>query len=94
VAPKHLKIDLLVALTNPKQGLFRWKKDYERLKKLEKYYPVERPSSFCKTYSQPYNPTYLDEKIQEFIFKRKDFILFGGYGLFCLYEGEWIKRLL
>lgn len=91
VAPVHLKIDLLVALTNPKQGLFRWKKDFERLKKLEKYYPVERPKSFCQTSSQPYNPTYLDDKIQEFIFKRDDFILFGDMAYYAYMKESGLK---
>ena len=47
VTPKHLKIDLLVALTNPKQGLFRWEKDFERYNLLLKYFPTEKPKDFC-----------------------------------------------
>ena len=47
VRPKHLKIDLLVALTNPKQAIFRWQKDFDRLQKLEKYFQLKNLKFFA-----------------------------------------------
>jgi len=52
VLPKYMKIDMLVSLTNPEQSMFRWKKDYDRLQKLEKYFPVEKQKNFVEKKSK------------------------------------------
>ncbi len=77
VCPKHLKIDLLVSLTNPKQSIFRWQKDFERLVKLEKYFPVEKPNNFCQFSHYKNSQSPIENKIQDYIISRDDYILFG-----------------
>ena len=91
VSPKHLKIDLLVALTNPKQGIFRWQKDFERLAKLEKYFPTEKPKKFCQSSRYKYTQLPLENKIKEYIFSRNDFILFGDYAYYSYMESSGLK---
>jgi hypothetical protein len=91
VSPKHLKIDLLVALTNPKQGIFRWQKDFERLAKLEKYFPTEKPKKFCQSSRYKYTQFPLENKIKEYIFSRNDFILFGDYAYYSYMESSGLK---
>jgi len=86
VAPKYLKIDLLVALTNPKQAIWRWDKDFERLKKLEKYYPVEKPRNFCEKTQGKYYKTTMDNIIEKFLEKRDDYILFGDMAYYAYME--------
>jgi len=88
VSPKYLKIDLLVALTNPKQGIFRWDKDFERLQKLEKYYPIEKPNNFCEKVSGKYYKSTLETIIENFIYQRKDFILFGDMAYYAYMESS------
>jgi len=77
VSPKHLKIDLLVALTNPKYSTFRWKKDYERLTLIEKNFPHEKPKKFLQNNTYKKQPYYLDKIIRDFINKRDDYVIFG-----------------
>jgi hypothetical protein len=91
VSPKHLKIDLLVALTNPKQGIFRWQKDFERLAKLEKYFPTEKPTKFCQSSRYKYTQSPIENKIKEYIFSRNDFILFGDYAYYSYMESSGLK---
>jgi len=83
VSPKHLKIDLLVALTNPKQALWRWKKDFERLKKIEKYFPVEKPKRFCEKTSGKFYASTFENIIKNFISKRNDYITFGDMAYYA-----------
>jgi len=91
VNPKHLKIDLLVSLTNPKQSIFRWQKDFERLVKLEKYFPVEKPKKFCNSSYYKYTKSPIEKKIQEYIFSRDDFILFGDSAYYSYMESSGLK---
>lgn len=91
VKPEHLRIDLLVALTNPKQGLFRWKKDYERLLKLEKYFPVKKPRSFCDKKYGNYGSSNLEKRIQEFVESRDDYILFGDMAYYAYMQESGLK---
>jgi hypothetical protein len=91
VRPKHLKIDLLVALTNPKQAIFRWQKDFERLQKLEKYFPTEKPKIFCQSSRYKYTQNPLEKKIKEYIFSRNDYILFGDYAYYSYMEYSGLK---
>ena len=83
VMPKHLKIDLLVALTNPKQSIFRWEKDFERLQKVEKYFPVEKPKKFCEKTQGKYYKSTLESIVQSFIDKRNDYIVFGDMAYYA-----------
>ena len=91
VEPRHLRIDLLVALTNPKQGIFRWKKDFERLEKLEKYFPVEKPIKFCESVGQQYAPSNLEVRIQDYLEKRDDYILFGDMAYYAFMRESGLK---
>jgi hypothetical protein len=91
VLPKHLKIDLLVALTNPKQAIFRWQKDFDRLQKLEKYFPTEKPKIFCQSSRYKYTQNPLEKKIKEYIFSRNDYILFGDYAYYSYMEYSGLK---
>ena len=91
VSPKHLKIDLLVSLTNPKQSIFRWQKDFERLAKLENNFPVEKPNKFCQSSHYKYTQSPIDKKIKEYIFSRNDFILFGDYAYYSYMESSGLK---
>ena len=88
VAPKYLKIDLLVALTNPKQAIWRWDKDFERLKKLEKYFPVDKPKTFCDKYQGRYQKSAMDNIIDNFLAKRDDYILFGDSAYYAYMESS------
>ena len=91
VRPKHLKIDLLVALTNPKQSIFRWQKDFERLAKLEKYFPVEKPTNFCQSSRYKYSQSPVEKKIKDYVFSRDDFILFGDNAYYAYMEASGLK---
>ena len=91
VAPRHLKIDLLVSLTNPKQSIFRWKKDFERLEKIEKYYPVRKPTKFCDQDYRHYSQTYLEKKIQDYIMNRDDYIIFGDMAYYAYMSASGLK---
>lgn len=91
VAPKHLKIDLLVSLTNPKQSIFRWKKDFERLEKLEKYYPVVKPKTFCDQSFHRYSQTFLEQKIQDYVMQRNDYIIFGDMAYYAYMQESGLK---
>ena len=91
VAPKYLKIDLLVALTNPRQAIWRWDKDFERLKKLEKYFPVEKPKTFCDHTQGRYYKTQLDNIIENFLAKRDDYIVFGDMAYYAYMEFSELK---
>lgn len=86
VSPKHLKNDLLVSLTNPKQSIFRWKKDFERLEKLEKYFPVEKPKKFCEKVQGKYYKSTIEEVIESFLNKRDDYIVFGDMAYYAYME--------
>lgn len=91
VAPKYLKIDLLVALTNPKQGIFRWDKDFERLNKLEKYFPVEKPKNFCEKAQGKYYKSTLENIIENYLSKRDDYIIFGDMAYYAYMETSGLK---
>jgi len=91
VAPKYLKIDLLVALTNPKQAIWRWEKDFERLKKLEKYYPIEKPKSFCEKVQGKYYKSTLENIIENFLSKRDDYLVFGDMAYYAYMESSGLS---
>lgn len=91
VSPKYLKIDLLVALTNPKHGIFRWDKDFERLKKLEKYFPVEKPKNFCEKQHGKYFKTQLDNIIDNFLAERNDYIIFGDMAYYAYMKSSGLN---
>ena len=91
VRPKHLKIDLLVALTNPKQSIFRWQKDFERLAKLEKYFPTEKPGNFCQSSRYKYSQSPVEKKIKDYVFSRDDYILFGDNAYYAYMEASGLK---
>lgn len=82
VLPKYMKIDMLVSLTNPQQSMFRWKKDYERLQKLEKYFSTEKPKNFVEKKSK-YVKSEMEKKIYEYIIKRDDVIFFGDIAYYA-----------
>jgi len=86
VSPKHLKIDLLVALTNPSQAIFRWDKDFERLQKLEKYFPVEKPKKFCEKTQGKYYKSTLENIIEQFFSNRDDYVLLGDMAYYAFME--------
>jgi len=83
VSPKYLKIDLLVALTNPVHAIFRWDKDFERLQKLEKYFPPEKPKQFCEKTQGKYYKSTLNDIIDKFFTDRDDYILLGDMAYYA-----------
>jgi len=91
VSPKWLKIDLLVSLTNPKQALWRWGKDFERLQKVEKYFPVEKPKNFCEKYSSKFYPSQLETTIQNYLSTRTDYIIYGDMAYFAYMKTSGLK---
>ena len=90
VLPKYSKIDMLVSLTNPKQSMFRWKKDFERLQKIDKYFPIEKPKNFFET-GNKYIKTPIDIKIHNYIAERDDTIIFGDMAFFAYMKSSGLE---
>ena len=84
--PVHLKIDLYFSLTNPRQALFRWEKDYKRLELLEQEFPYNQPAD-CRVEKKPEINFY---PIQNFIynFMQKEDVLITGDLAYMFYMNK------
>lgn len=90
--PKHLKIDLLVSLTNPKYSNYRWTKDNERLLLLEKNHPIEKPRNFMQNNYYKKNTYYLEKIIRNFINQQRDnYVVIGNLAYTAYMEESNIR---
>jgi hypothetical protein len=71
--------------------MFRWKKDYDRLQKLEKYFPIEKPKNFVEKRSK-YIKSEMEKKIYDYVVKRDDVIFFGDIAYYAYMKSSGHKN--
>jgi hypothetical protein len=74
VTPNFLRLSMYLELSRPRGDVSRWKKVYERLNLLNKYYPLTCP---MKTEPEHKPLTDAQRKIVEKILKTEDVVLLG-----------------
>ena len=75
VTPNFLRLSMYLELSRPHGDVSRWKKVYERLQLLNKYYPIECPME-KENHDHP-ELTEENRKVVEHILKTKPVVLLG-----------------
>lgn len=74
VTPNFLRLSMYLELSRPRGDVSRWKKVYQRLQLLNKYYPLTCP---MKTLPEEKPLTEKQRKIVEKILEKEDVVLLG-----------------
>ena len=89
--PLHLRIDLLVSLTNENFIDLRWKKDSERLEILDNNYKINRPKNFNNNSVYKKSNYYLNIIIEKFLKNRDDYVYYGDVAYYLYIERSMLK---